>query len=257
MSGRRQTQKDLGQCCGRPSPRCRHLRAAGLIVGGPGPGRHRHTPRLEPCGCQPVPAGASSLEAGGRRALGAWCESQPQTRARDFSSDQGAEPQSYWSISRILQRRAGGKDPLSARSEFHTRLLGQPAQFFNRGLSVGVVLGRLLGQLEADDPAQFMGAWRQFLPALPDPELGTSRSRNDVSGARCSPRRHGSRCPQARSGNADCCLRERDRRRRSSRPVPEFESMRSGDCVPERSSRAQTEQGAIAPIYGCLADSAD
>ena len=26
------------------------------------------------------------------------------------------------SISRILQRRAGGKDPLSARSEFHTRL---------------------------------------------------------------------------------------------------------------------------------------
>ncbi len=56
--------------------------------------------------------------------LGDWCESQPQARARDFSSDQGAEPQAYWSISRILQRRAGGKDPVSARSEFHTRLLG-------------------------------------------------------------------------------------------------------------------------------------
>ncbi len=56
--------------------------------------------------------------------LGAWCESQPQARARDFLSDQGAEPQAYWSISRILQRRAGGKDPLSARSEFYTRLLG-------------------------------------------------------------------------------------------------------------------------------------
>ncbi len=55
--------------------------------------------------------------------LGGWCESQPQARARDFSSDQGAEPQSYWSISRILQRRAGAKDPLSARSEFDTRLL--------------------------------------------------------------------------------------------------------------------------------------
>ena len=58
-------------------------------------------------------------------ALGGWCESQPQARARDFSSDQGAKPQSYGRISRISQRRAGGKDPLSARSEFHTRLLGK------------------------------------------------------------------------------------------------------------------------------------
>ena len=56
--------------------------------------------------------------------LGDWCEIQPQARARDFSSDQGAKPQAYWSISRISQHRAGGKDPRSAWPEFHTRLLG-------------------------------------------------------------------------------------------------------------------------------------
>ena len=56
-------------------------------------------------------------------------ESQPQARARDFSSDQGAEPQSYWSISRILQRRAGGEDPLSAWPDFWHGLLGPLIKF--------------------------------------------------------------------------------------------------------------------------------
>ncbi len=58
-----------------------------------------------------------------RGTLGDWCESQPQARARDFLPDQGAKPQTYWSISRISQRRDGGKDLLAARPEFHTRLL--------------------------------------------------------------------------------------------------------------------------------------
>ncbi len=65
--------------------------------------------------------------------LAARGESQPQARARDFSADRGssaplrgdgAKPQAYWSISRILQHRAGGKDPLSARSDFCHGLLG-------------------------------------------------------------------------------------------------------------------------------------
>ena len=60
--------------------------------------------------------------------LAARGESQSQARARGFSSDQGAEPQSYWSISRILQRRAGGKDPLSARSDFCHGLLAALGQ---------------------------------------------------------------------------------------------------------------------------------
>ncbi len=59
--------------------------------------------------------------------LGGWCEIQPHARARDFSPDQGAKPQTYWSISRISQHRDGGKDPLAARPEFHTRLLGAEA----------------------------------------------------------------------------------------------------------------------------------
>ena len=45
-------------------------------------------------------------------ALAARGESQAHARARDFSSDQGAKPQTYWSISRIWEHRAGGKDPL-------------------------------------------------------------------------------------------------------------------------------------------------
>ena len=55
--------------------------------------------------------------------LGGWCEIRPLARARDFSPGQGAKPQAYWSISRILQRRAGEKGPLAARDEFYTRLL--------------------------------------------------------------------------------------------------------------------------------------
>ncbi len=54
-------------------------------------------------------------------------ESQPRARARDSSSGQGAEPQTYWSISRILQRRDGGEDPLSARLGFCHGLLGRRA----------------------------------------------------------------------------------------------------------------------------------
>ena len=56
--------------------------------------------------------------------LAARGESQAHARARDFSPGQGAEPQTYWSISRILQRRDGGKDPLAARLDFCHGLLG-------------------------------------------------------------------------------------------------------------------------------------
>ena len=51
-------------------------------------------------------------------------ESPPQARARDFSLDRGAKPQTYWSISRIWQHRDGGKDPLAARRDFCHGLLG-------------------------------------------------------------------------------------------------------------------------------------
>ncbi len=60
------------------------------------------------------------------RALAARGESQSQARARDYSSDQGAKPQTYWSISTIWEHRAGAKDPLSARSDFCHGLLGIP-----------------------------------------------------------------------------------------------------------------------------------
>ena len=50
--------------------------------------------------------------------------SAPRARARDFSSDQGAEPQEYREYSEVRQRRAGGKDPASTRYGFRHGLLG-------------------------------------------------------------------------------------------------------------------------------------
>ncbi len=80
------------------------------------------SPPPGPAPVTPVPEPAPPAEDAAS-ALGDWCQSQPQARARDFSSDQGAKPQSYWSISRISQRRAGGKDPLAARLDFCHGLL--------------------------------------------------------------------------------------------------------------------------------------
>ncbi len=59
-------------------------------------------------------------------------ESAPRSRARDFSSDQGAGLQGYWWYLGIRERRAGGKDPLWAgprigRSDFHPGLLAATA----------------------------------------------------------------------------------------------------------------------------------
>ncbi len=68
-------------------------------------------------------AGAALAPAFIAACLAARGESQPHARARDFSSDQGAKPQSYWSILRIWQHRAGGKDPLVARPDFCHGLL--------------------------------------------------------------------------------------------------------------------------------------
>ena len=50
-------------------------------------------------------------------------ESRTRAKARDFSSDQGAEPQEYREYFKVRQRGAGGKDPLSARRDFHHGLL--------------------------------------------------------------------------------------------------------------------------------------
>ncbi len=69
------------------------------------------------------PDAAAAASAPEPRLLAARGESAPRSRARDFSSDQGAELQGYWWYLEIRERRAGGKDPLWARSDFHPGLL--------------------------------------------------------------------------------------------------------------------------------------
>ncbi len=106
------------------------------------PGRR---PDADPAGA--MPTAADDMGDFGEllgELLGDWCETQPRARARGFPSDQGVEPQAYGRISRIPQRRAGGKDPLSARSEFYTRLLGR-----DRGRLEGLVRDLCSGDRES------------------------------------------------------------------------------------------------------------
>ncbi len=128
--------------------------------------------------------------------LAARGESQPQARARDSSSDQGAEPQSYWSISRILQRRDGGKDPLSARSDFchglldlSSRAIGERSRYGSRRYEMPRSRNpRGARCLDLGTLGYEMPRCRKLgyeMPRSRNPGYEMPRSRNRGSGRRC------------------------------------------------------------------------
>ena len=109
-----------------PSPSCRSRAAPATGTRGHR-GRTRCIPRRGPTRFCREAGDAGCPRPPHRRCPGGLGDrggSAPRARPRDSSSDRGAEPQEYRAYSEVRQRRAGGEDPASTRSDFRHGLLG-------------------------------------------------------------------------------------------------------------------------------------